>query len=119
MTRLFLRCAGTCLALLLLAPDVVRAAATWRIERLATGEDGAVQRFRPGVERILAARPVPVIPMALRGMWGSLFSRRDRLRLPRRIWSRIALVIGDPIPPEQATIELLEERVKALRGDWA
>jgi 1-acyl-sn-glycerol-3-phosphate acyltransferase len=71
------------------------------------------------VERILAARPVPVIPMALRGMWGSLFSRRDRLRLPRRIWSRIVLVIGDPIPPEQATIELLEERVKALRGDWA
>ena len=41
MTRLFLRCAGTCLALLLLAPDVVRATATWRIERLATGEDGA------------------------------------------------------------------------------
>ena len=81
--------------------------------------DGNVQRFRPGVERILAARPVPVIPMALRGMWGSLFSRRDRLRLPRRIWSRIALVIGDPIPPEQATAELLEERVKALRGDWA
>ena len=81
--------------------------------------DGKVQRFRPGVERILAARPVPVIPMALRGMWGSLFSRKDRLRLPRRLWSRIALVIGDPIPPEQATAELLEERVKALRGDWA
>jgi hypothetical protein len=41
MTRLSLRCAGTCLALLLLAPDVARATSTWRIEPLATGEDGA------------------------------------------------------------------------------
>lgn len=41
MKRLSLRCAGTCLALLLLAPHVVHATATWRIEPLATGEDGA------------------------------------------------------------------------------
>jgi 1-acyl-sn-glycerol-3-phosphate acyltransferase len=81
--------------------------------------DGAVQPFRRGVERILQARPVPVVPIALRGMWGSLFSRRDRLRLPRRFWSRVGLVVGDPIAPEQASAEYLEQRVKELRGDWA
>jgi len=85
--------------------------------------DGSMQRFRPGVERILAARPVPVVPLALRGLWGSIFSRRDsalgRLRLPRRFWSRIDLVAGEAVPPEQATAEVLEERVRALRGDAA
>jgi len=81
--------------------------------------DGAIQRFRPGVERILEARPVPVIPMALRGMWGSLFSRRDRLRVPRRFWSRIELVVAEPIPPEKAEAELLEAKVKEMRGDLA
>jgi 1-acyl-sn-glycerol-3-phosphate acyltransferase len=68
---------------------------------------------------MLERRPVPVVPIALRGMWGSLFSRKDRLRIPRRFRSRIALVIGDPIPPDQATAELLEARVRELRGDWA
>jgi 1-acyl-sn-glycerol-3-phosphate acyltransferase len=81
--------------------------------------DGAIQRFRPGVERILEARPVPVIPMALRGMWGSLFSRRDRLRIPRRFWSRIELVVAEPVPPEQAEAEVLEAKVKEMRGDQA
>jgi 1-acyl-sn-glycerol-3-phosphate acyltransferase len=85
--------------------------------------DGAIQEFRPGVERILERTPVPVIPMALRGLWGSLFSRRDnfmkRARLPRRFWSRIELVAGAPVPPVEATAELLEGKVRELRGDLA
>ena len=81
--------------------------------------DGQIQPFRPGIERMLANHPVPVVPMALRGMWGSLFSRKDRLRLPRRFRSRIALVVGDPIPAHEVTAELLERRVRELRGDWA
>jgi 1-acyl-sn-glycerol-3-phosphate acyltransferase len=85
--------------------------------------DGAMQRFRPGVERILAQRPVPVVPLALRGLWGSIFSRRDsalgRMRIPRRFWSRIELVAGPAVPPQDATAELLEERVRELRGDAA
>ena len=93
-----------------------------RISGFCVG-DGTIQRFRPGVERILAQRPVPVVPLALRGLWGSIFSRHGsavgRLRLPRRFWSRIDLVAGAPVPPEQATAELLEERVRELRGDAA
>jgi 1-acyl-sn-glycerol-3-phosphate acyltransferase len=81
--------------------------------------DGTIQPFRPGVERILAADPVPVVPMALRGLWGSLFSRKDRLRYPRRFRSKIALVIGAPIAPADASAYALEQRVRELRGDWA
>ncbi len=81
--------------------------------------DGEISRFRPGVEKILARRPVPVVPMALQGMWGSLFSRRDRLRLPRRFWSKVGLAIGEPVSAEAATAAALEEKVRALRGDRA
>lgn len=81
--------------------------------------DGAIAPFRPGVERILAANPVPVVPMALRGLWGSLFSRKHRFPIPRRFRARIALVIGEPIAPDRATAPYLEERVRELRGDWA
>jgi len=85
--------------------------------------DGTIQPFRPGVERALSRRPVPVVPMALRGLWGSIFSRRDsalgRARLPRRFWSKIELVASTPIPPEQATAAVLEAKVRELRGDAA
>jgi 1-acyl-sn-glycerol-3-phosphate acyltransferase len=85
--------------------------------------DGTIMSFRPGLEKILAARPVPVVPLALRGLWGSIFSRRDsmlgRSRLPRRFRSAIGLVAGTPVAPEQATATLLQERVAALRGDLA
>ncbi|MBK8285444.1 MAG: MFS transporter [Ahniella sp.] len=85
--------------------------------------DGEINPFRSGIERILASRPVPVVPMALRGMWGSIFSRRDsalqRARLPRRFWSRIGLSVDPAWPAADVTAAKLEERVRALRGDWA
>ncbi len=85
--------------------------------------DGTIQRFRPGMERILAQRPVPVVPLALRGLWGSLFSRRDstlgRMRLPRRFRSKIELVAGVAVAPAEANAALLEARVRELRGDAA
>lgn len=84
---------------------------------------GDINPFRSGVERILAARPVPVVPMALRGMWGSLFSRRDstlrRMRLPRRFRAHIELAIDPPLPASDANAAALQEKVQALRGEWA
>jgi 1-acyl-sn-glycerol-3-phosphate acyltransferase len=85
--------------------------------------DGGIATFRPGVDQILARRPVPVVPLALRGMWGSIFSRRDsamhRSRLPRRFWSKIELVGGSPLPASEANASVLEARVGELRGDKA
>ena len=49
--------------------------------------DGEVDRFRKGIERIVGETPVPVVPMALRGLWGSYFSREGRGRIPTRAGS--------------------------------
>jgi 1-acyl-sn-glycerol-3-phosphate acyltransferase len=84
-------------------------------------ETGDLNPFRPGLQRILEQAPAPVVPMALRGLWGSFFSRSDRGRAMRKIrglFSRIALVAGPPVPPERATPEYLHQNVLALRGDW-
>ncbi|MEW6280299.1 MAG: MFS transporter [Candidatus Eremiobacterota bacterium] len=80
-------------------------------------DDGNMSEFRPGVERIVARDPVPVIPMALQGLWGSFFSRKHGGRAFRRIRgfrSRIQLVIGPAVPADQVTAEFLQERVGAL-----
>ncbi len=79
--------------------------------------DGEINVFRTGVERILERTPVPVVPMALKGMWGSFFSRKDgkTLRRPfRRIWSRVSLVIGPAVAAEEADAVSLSHRVARL-----
>lgn len=61
--------------------------------------DGRVDVFRPGVERVLAARPVPVVPVALEGLWGSFFSYANGTPMktfPRRFWSRVKVRAGAP-----------------------
>jgi 1-acyl-sn-glycerol-3-phosphate acyltransferase len=85
--------------------------------------DGEIALFRPGVEKILTRRPVPVVPMALRGLWGSVWSRRDsmlhRARLPRRFRARVELVIDAPVAPDLTDAAALEVRVRELRGELA
>jgi hypothetical protein len=63
---------------------------------------------------------VPVVPMALRGLWGSFFSRwgGTAMRYPRGIHSTIAFVIDRPWPPAEVTPEGLQLKVADLRGDW-
>ncbi len=83
--------------------------------------DGEIGPFKSGIEQIIQRTPAPVVPMALRGLWGSFFSRRHgkaMAHFPRRFWSRVELAVGEPVPAEQATSALLRERVAALRGDW-
>jgi 1-acyl-sn-glycerol-3-phosphate acyltransferase len=78
---------------------------------------GELNTFRQGIERMIRETPVPVVPMALTGLWGSMFSRKEQkpgIRLPRMFRSRLRLVISDPIPPEQVTAADLELRVRAL-----
>ena len=85
--------------------------------------DGSIQEFKAGIERILARTPVPVVPFALRGLWESMWSRRDsrlrRMRLPRRLRARIELIADAPIAGEALKVAELQQRVATLRGDSA
>jgi 1-acyl-sn-glycerol-3-phosphate acyltransferase len=81
---------------------------------------GDLNPFRHGIAEILRRQRAPVVPMALRGLWGSVFSRHEDTRWPRPIgrgvMSRLTLAVGEPIDPADATPEHLQELVLALRG---
>jgi 1-acyl-sn-glycerol-3-phosphate acyltransferase len=90
--------------------------------------DGQIAPFKSGVEKILARRQVPVVPMALRGMWASMWSRRnaraeggllDRMRVPRRFRAHIEVMAAAPVQGPAATAGALETSVRQLRGDAA
>jgi 1-acyl-sn-glycerol-3-phosphate acyltransferase len=95
----------------------------------ALTKDGEIAPFKSGVEKILerahaAGRPVPVVPMALRGMWASMWSRRSeraghgrlgRMRVPRRFRAHVEVVAGEPLQGLPSA-EVLEAQVRQLRG---
>ena len=88
----------------------------------AITRDGELQPFKAGIMKILAARPVPVIPMALQNMWGSFFSRIDGVAMTkpfrRGLYSSVSLIVGEPMAPKTVTPEGLQAQVAELRGRW-
>jgi hypothetical protein len=64
---------------------------------------------------------VTIVPLALRGLWGSFFSRAHGKAMshlfPRGLLSRIELVAGDVITESTVGLENLQQRVAALRGE--
>jgi len=85
--------------------------------------DGQLSPFRPGVKRIVDRTPVPVVPLALRGLWGSFFSRWGGSamskwgRIAKRMHSRIGLAVAPAVPAPEVSPEALQRIVLALRGD--
>jgi hypothetical protein len=62
---------------------------------------------------------VPVIPLALRGLWGSMFSHKDGPALrhrPRRFRAHVELLAGQRVPPHQVSAGYLHQRVRRLHG---
>ncbi len=83
--------------------------------------DGEMSAFRPGISQIIARNPVPVIPMALSGLWGSIFSRAHGAVLSHpwkaRPFRKVVLKIGEPVAPEKVELESLRDEVMRLRGE--
>jgi len=83
---------------------------------------GQISEFKGGIAKIVERSKVPVIPLALRGLWGHLLSQRIGHLLGRAfkagLRSRLSLAVGMPVAPEAATPELLQQKVQELRGKW-
>jgi 1-acyl-sn-glycerol-3-phosphate acyltransferase len=81
--------------------------------------DGQLMEFKGGIMKMLAANPVPVVPVALQNLWGSFFSRVEQGRamvrpFRRGMFSRVGLVAGPALAPAEVQPPLLRERVAAL-----
>ena len=85
-------------------------------------DTGELYPFKRGIGRIVERTPVPVIPLALKGLWGSFFSRRGgpAMTRPSQLspFRRIGLEASAAMAPAMATPESLQEVVLGMRGDW-
>ena len=90
----------------------------------AITRDGQLQEFKGGMMKILEQAKadglqVPVVPMALSNLWGSYFSRvepQGAMTKPfrRGLFNRVALRVGEPLPPEECQPARLQQRVQSL-----
>ncbi len=80
---------------------------------------GGLGRFRHGIEEIIRRDPVPVVPLSISGLWGSVFSRKFRGSwkriLPRDPRQQVIIKCGEPIPPEKVDVNYLQEIVLKLK----
>lgn len=82
--------------------------------------NGEINKFQPGIDEIVKRTPVPVVPLALKGMWGTWASRKKGSALkgfPTSFMKRITVAAGDPVPAEDATRLAMFDKVSGLRGD--
>ena len=79
--------------------------------------DGQMGRFMPGLAKILGDCPVPVVPVALKGVWGIWFSHSGGgafRKWPRILRPKVTIQIGPPLSPEGLRVRTVEEQVSVL-----
>ncbi|MBC3906034.1 MFS transporter [Undibacterium umbellatum] len=83
---------------------------------------GELNEFKGGIMKILERSPVPVYPLALRGLWGSVLSRDKSNPFERAFrrgpFSKLEMVVGDVMQPQDVSPQVLQEKVSELRGEW-
>lgn len=80
--------------------------------------DGTLQDFKSGLDRIIKETPVPVIPMTLNNLWGSIFSRKDKNildRRPRKFLAKIDINVGKAIQPEDVDRTKLQKIISDMK----
>jgi len=86
-------------------------------------KDGTLQEFKGGIMKILEQQPVPVVPMALTNLWGSFFSRIERVDgrptamvrpFRRGLFNRVGLNVGVPLRAEAVQPEALRAAIQQL-----
>ena len=80
---------------------------------------GQMLPFKRGIERIVKGVDVPIIPVNLGGVWGSIFSfdkGRFLWKFPRRIPYPVTITFGKPMP-STTTAQELRQAVQDLGAD--
>jgi acyl-[acyl-carrier-protein]-phospholipid O-acyltransferase/long-chain-fatty-acid--[acyl-carrier-protein] ligase len=80
---------------------------------------GQMLPFRRGMERIIKGVDVPIIPVNLDGVWGSIFSfagGRFLWKFPRKIPYPVRVTFGKPLPPT-ATAQDVRRAVQDLGAE--
>lgn len=81
---------------------------------------GGMNEFKKGFELIARRAKVPVLPIAIDGLWGSVFSfYGDRYfwKLPRALPYPLAIHYGTPVAYSEATAEGIREQISLLLSD--
>src|SRR6266851_1753859 len=64
--------------------------------------------FRRGMERVIKGVDVPIIPVHLDGVWGSIFSfagGKFLWKFPRRVPYPVRVTFGEPLPPTSTSTQ--------------
>jgi acyl-[acyl-carrier-protein]-phospholipid O-acyltransferase/long-chain-fatty-acid--[acyl-carrier-protein] ligase len=80
---------------------------------------GQLLPFRRGLERIMEGLEVPIVPLCLDGVWGSIFSfERGRFlwKFPHRIPYPVTVTYGRPLAPT-ATAAEVRQAVQELQSE--
>lgn len=81
---------------------------------------GGLSRFKPGIEYILQQNPdILVYPMAITGLWGSIFSRKylgSYTRwIPKHIGQPVQAICGTPLKAQEVSVNSLQQAVLKLK----
>jgi len=88
--------------------------------------EGAISRtgnllpFKRGMEKIVDGLDVPVVPVHLDRLWGSIFSfegGRFFWKWPKRVPYPVTVSFGDPIPAEEANAHRVRQAIAELGSE--
>jgi len=86
----------------------------------AITRSGMMQEFKGGFERIVRNSDIPVIPVYLGGVWGSIFSYfhgKPMLRRPVMLPYPVSALFGKPLPADTSSYDV-RQRVMELSVDY-
>jgi len=82
---------------------------------------GQIMPFQRGLEQILQRSPVPVVPICLDRVWGSIFSHyggRFLWKLPKKVPYSVHIAFGRPLP-STVTASQVRDAIQKLQADIA
>jgi acyl-[acyl-carrier-protein]-phospholipid O-acyltransferase/long-chain-fatty-acid--[acyl-carrier-protein] ligase len=82
---------------------------------------GQMLPFRRGLERIMKDVDAPIVPVALEGVWGSIFSfekRRFVWKLPHQFPYPVTVSFGKPLPANTPAVEVRQAVQELLADAW-